>query len=196
VAPRACPDFDRCAAACEGPEGAASCYDAAGLALEGSRDGGRDLEVVNALLRQACARGDGRGCLRVNQVEDARRHLPRQCDEGNAEACELWAVVLEGEDAGVDAASRLSQAARLLEAECSRGEPFACARLGSARIAGRLGARDAKAGLSLLERACEAGVAGACAELALTFTRGLPPDVPPDARRAASFGKRARELSR
>ncbi len=192
---RSCESLTSCAGACAAGDAGAQCYEAALFAVEGGADGGRDLAGLTRFAGLACDQGDGRGCVRAGRMGDALQTLPRQCDEGLTEACELLASLLRDADAGADAEARAAQAVRLLEAACAKPEPFACARLGSARLNGRLGAADVKGGMTLLERACTAGVAGACIELAMEYSRGRPPDFDRDAPKALEFGRRAKALS-
>ncbi|MFZ5441684.1 MAG: hypothetical protein ACOZQL_16905, partial [Myxococcota bacterium] len=193
---RVCPSFAACAEACATADAGAQCYEASLFALEGATDGGRDLAAVARFAALACDQGEGRGCVRASRTDDALRALPSQCEAGQAEACELLVPLLEAADAGADAAARAARATQLLEAACAKPEPFACARLGSARLTGRLGPADVKGGVALLEQACTAGVAGACVELALELSRGRPPALEADPARALKFGRMARELSR
>lgn len=194
--PRPCPDFVRCGEACAGGDAGAQCYEASLFALEGGTDAGRDLAAVARLAGQACDQGEGRGCVRAGRSADALRALPAQCEAGLSEACELLVPLLRDADAGAEAEARGGQATGMLEAACERGDPFACARLGSTFTDGRLGKTDLKAGVALLERACEAGVAGACIEAALLLGKGRPPALEADQRRAAQLGRIAGELSR
>lgn len=187
---KVCGSFTACADACSGGDAGAQCYEAALFTLEGV-DGGRDLAAVTRFAGLACDQGDGRGCMRAGRGDDALAVLPRQCDDGSSEACELLVPLLKG----AAAEARAAQAVKLLEAACEKPEPFACARLGSAKLNGRLGAADVKGGLALLERACTHGVAGACIELAMEYSRGRPPDLDRDAPKALEFGRKAKALS-
>jgi TPR repeat protein len=190
-APRSCVSYDACLSACDAGT-ASGCYDATLFLLE-MRDG-RNLSAIPPLTALACERGDGRGCVRAERFEDATRLLPGQCDAGSAEACELWFTSAQRLDAGV-ALEASRRAHSLLETACDEKQAWACARLGSMLARGRLGVTDVKKGVRLLEASCEAGVAGACLEATLIFTRGLP-DFEPDPARAAKTASRARELSR
>lgn len=191
-APRSCASLDACLGACDGGV-ASGCYDATLFLLEARGEAGRDLSPIAGLAGRACDGGDGRGCARAERFEDATRLLPAQCEGGDIEACELWFSSSSSLDAGVTAARAAARAHALLEAACE-SQPWACARLGSSLTRARLGVTDVKRGIALLEQACDAGVAGACIEATLIFTRGVP-GIEPDPSRAAKAGRRARELS-
>lgn len=192
-APRSCSTFERCLAACEGGQGGA-CYDASVFAFSQRLDAGRDLTQVARLAGLACDRGDGRGCVRAARLEEAGQRLPGQCEAGEVEACELLVTWAHEADAGTLATTAAQKTVALLEAACARPEPWACSRLGSMLARGRLVKAEPARGVKLLERACELGVAGACLEATLIFTRGLS-GVEPDPARAAKWGRSARELS-
>ncbi|MBL8915134.1 MAG: sel1 repeat family protein [Archangium sp.] len=190
-APRSCASLEACLAGCDGGVPGA-CYDGTLFILE-TRGAARDLTPIAALTSLACERGDGRGCARASRLDDALRLLPAQCEGGDVEACELWYSSALSLDAGVTARGAAARAHALLETACV-DQPWACARLGSSLARGRLDVTDVKRGVALLEQACEAGVAGACLEATLAFSRGLP-GLAPDPERAAKTGRRARELS-
>ena len=110
------------------------------------------------------------------------------------EACELLTTWYLGLDAGTEAAAAGAKARALATKACDGGDPFACARAGSALLSGWLGVEDPKEGARLLERACEGGVAGACIELGLALAKGRP-GLDPDPARALKLRSAARELS-
>ncbi len=190
--PRACGSSELCAKACEGGQGGA-CYEAALFAFA-QRGPQRDLAQVGKWAGLACDRGDGRGCARAARAEEAGRWLPVQCEAGEVEACELLVTWARDADAGTIIPFAVEKTFALLEIACARTEPWACGRLGSLLARGRLGKVDPSRGVKLLEQACEQGVAGACLEAALIFSRGLP-GIDVDPARAAKYGRSARELS-
>jgi TPR repeat protein len=191
-APRSCGSFEACVTACEAGRGAA-CYDASLFAFEARVDAGRDLSLVSRFVGLACDAGEGRGCMRAQKLAEAGRLLPAQCEGGDAEACELLFTWAQGEDAGTVGTTAAAKALALLDAACPT-QPWACAREGSLLVRGRIGVTDIPRGVKLLERACDDGVAGACLEATLIFSRGLA-DFPADPARAAKMARSARELS-
>lgn len=196
-APRSCASYAACVDACDAGQ-AAGCYDAALAMLELRVDGGRDLQLVTPLATRACELGDGRGCARSNDARASERLGPQCAGDGGLvtlEACELLSVWQRDHDAGADAANSGARAMAMLEARCAN-EPWACARLGSALLHGHLGRTEVPRALTLLERACDDGVAGACVEVTLVFLRGMPSaGIEPDPARAAKTGRSARELT-
>jgi uncharacterized protein len=202
--PRPCAPLSACLLACERGERGA-CYEASRLWVDPA-DGGRDLPGAQRLAAQACDKGDGRGCMRATalpaadagQVADyalaAGRLLPASCEGGELEACELLTSWYLEQDAGVEAASTGAKARALALKACDGGDPFACARAGSALLSGWLGVRDPKEGARLLEQACDAGVAGACIELGIALATGRP-GLEPDPARSLRLRSAARELT-
>lgn len=200
--PGPCAPLSACLAGCE--RGApAACYEASRLWVDPA-DGGRDLPGALRMAALACEKGDGRACMRATALpaadagkdfaQAAGQLLPTQCDGGELEACELLTTWYLGLDAGTEAAAAGAKARALATKACDGGDPFACARAGSALLSGWLGVEDPKEGARLLERACEGGVAGACIELGLALAKGRP-GLDPDPARSLKLRSAARELS-
>lgn len=190
--PGPCAPLSACLAACDGGQSAA-CYEASRLWVDPA-DGGRDLAGAQRLAAVACEKGDGRGCVRASVPEKAGLLLPAQCEAGQLEACELLVNWYRELDAGVQASEAFSRTRALATRACEAGDPFACARLGSALLSGWLGTEDPKEAARLLDKACEGGVAGACIELGLALAKGRP-GLDPDPARSARLRSAARELS-
>jgi TPR repeat protein len=199
--PRPCAPLSACVAACERGE-SGTCYEASRLWVD-PVDGGRDLPGAQRLAAHACEKGDGRACVRATALPSpdggdfdlaAARLLPGQCQAGDLEACELLTTRSLALDAGVEAAAAGAKARALATKACDAGDPFACARAGSALLSGWLGVEDPREGARLLEKACEAGVAGACIELGIALATGRP-GLDPDPARSLRLRSAARELS-
>jgi len=137
-----------------------------------------DLERAAGLYQRGCDLGDARGCvLRARALEwgrgvgrDAKaavKLLERACKADDAEGCvELGRATEHGVAGAPDplvAFDRYRKAARLYEARCEKGDAAGCAGLGMLTREGSGVEEDREGGLSLLDRACRARHAPACA---------------------------------